>query len=816
MHSARQLLVNSWSRSVLHAAMMAAGLISHSHAQTNSTKSMGDVQVISTMPLPGMEINATQAPFSTKTETGQALRASQANSLTEFLDNRVQGIQVNNFQGNPFLADVNYRGYTASPSLGNAPGLSVFLDGMRINEPFGDVVRWDQVPLNAIHAVNVLPGTLPQFGLNSLGGALVLESRSGLNFKGVEAGVEVGSFGRVKADLAAGGRNEAKTLDYFFAVNAFDERGWRDFSPSNVGQLFGKLGINAGGGRTTLSVTANNSRLNGNGTVPLSIYDTSRSAVYTHPDTTKNQAASLNLTHTRLLAQQAELSVQTYLRTSRTKALNGDVNEISDLRLGTLSKPFDELPVEQCANVLADNAALTAADASGTIESCSASLNRSDLRQTTLGMAFQLGNIVMGNNTIATGLNLETSRIRFRQTYQLGDFTGDRGVTPVGPSVETVNIQGRNHSAGLYLQDTLALTEKASLLLAGRYNLIQVSTNDRLASPLLQVNSDTDPIGSATAGQSLNNNFRYTRFNPSASFSYQFAEQGTWFVSAGTNNRAPTPVELACADPNFPCLLPNAMASDPYLKQVVSTSMEAGFRQAWMLGEVKLSTSATVYRSENNDDILFVSSGTRSAGYFKNFGKTRRQGIELGLTADKGPLRFSVGYNLLDATYQSSDIFQSASNSSAADLGTGNANQIQVKPGDKIPGFARHSVKALLQFSPGKSYSVYTELQAQSDQFVRGNENNQHQADATHAGGGKTAGFAVVNMGGQYKLTDNVSLVARVSNLFDRRYFSGGVLGENKFPGGTLGGANGMTDTNATFYAPGAPRAGWLGVRFTM
>ena len=82
-------------------------------------------------------------------------------------------------QSNPFQADINYRGYTASPLLGTPQGLSVYMDGVRLNQPFGDVVSWDLIPRLAIASTTLMPGSNPLFGLNTLGGALAIQTKDG-------------------------------------------------------------------------------------------------------------------------------------------------------------------------------------------------------------------------------------------------------------------------------------------------------------------------------------------------------------------------------------------------------------------------------------------------------------------------------------------------------------------------------------------------------------------------------------------------------------------------------------------------------------
>ena len=112
---------------------------------------------------------------------------SGALDLADFLNRRMNGVYVNDVQGNPFQPDVNYRGYTASPLLGTPQGLSVFMDGVRLNQPFGEVVSWDLIPRLAIASTILMPGSNPLFGLNTLGGAIAIQTKSGRTNPGTTA-----------------------------------------------------------------------------------------------------------------------------------------------------------------------------------------------------------------------------------------------------------------------------------------------------------------------------------------------------------------------------------------------------------------------------------------------------------------------------------------------------------------------------------------------------------------------------------------------------------------------------------------------------
>lgn len=123
------------------------------------------VSVISTTPLPGIGLPRNVFPAPVQSASLRDLADSGAADLSEFLNRRLGSVHVNEVQANPFMMDVNYRGYTASPLLGTPQGLSVYVDGVRQNQAFGDVVLWDLIPKAAIAGVTLMPGANPLFGL---------------------------------------------------------------------------------------------------------------------------------------------------------------------------------------------------------------------------------------------------------------------------------------------------------------------------------------------------------------------------------------------------------------------------------------------------------------------------------------------------------------------------------------------------------------------------------------------------------------------------------------------------------------------------
>ena len=116
-------------------------------------------------------------------------------NLGEALQRTAPGVIINDVGGNPGFPELNYRGFNASPYAGVPQGLAVFQNGIRVNEMWGDTVNWDLIPSVAIDRVAIETGN-PLYGLNAIGGAVVLDMKNGFTWKGAELDVRGGSFNR--------------------------------------------------------------------------------------------------------------------------------------------------------------------------------------------------------------------------------------------------------------------------------------------------------------------------------------------------------------------------------------------------------------------------------------------------------------------------------------------------------------------------------------------------------------------------------------------------------------------------------------------
>ena len=739
-------------------ALAVAAAFAPVQAQTIVTTS--PVEVVGTTPLAGVGVPREHLPANVVSLDDKRLEEIESLNIAEQMLRQVPAVTVNEMQGNPYQADLNYRGFTASPLLGTAQGLSVYLDGVRINEPFGDTVNWDLIPNSAIAGLDLIPGSNPAFGLNTLGGAISMRTKSGFSHPGGKVEVSGGSFGRSNTELEYGGNNG--TLGWYAAGDWFREDGWRDHSPSDVKQFFGKLSFRNAVGEADLSLLSARSRLIGNGPVPLSMLGERRQAIFTHPDETRNDLTQLSLNGKLWLSDTQSLSGSVYHRRSKTRTLNGDLNDEYEDEYA-LDPTFDE----------------------------SGAHNRTRTTQRGSGVSGQW-NLSTERHHLAVGASFDHARMTFRQTVEVGVLNDSRAVGELEDAELENQLRGTTRTASLFVTDTWSLTKSLHLTASARYNASHVTTFDELTR--------TAP--------NLDGDHKYRKLNPALGLAWDITPALNAYAGFSQGNRIPTPIELGCADPLNPCSLPNSMAADPYLKQVISRTLEAGLRGKLVASPVgDLRWNAGLFRTLNTDDILFVgtSSATASQGYFTNYGKTRRQGLELGANGSVRSLDWFAAYNWLHATFQSEACVLAENNSTAGADAACNGDEIRVKKGNRLTGLPEHSLKLGLAWHASDALRLGGDVQAFSGQYVRGNENNL-------ADGGRLGGYAVLNLNAEAKLGGGWQLFAKVNNVFDRKYATAGLLGVNPFVGGFQPDpANWQAET---FVTPGAPRAAWVGVRY--
>ena len=716
------------------------------------------VTVVGTTPLPGLGTAARDVPANVQIFGSREIGLQRPLDLTEFLDRNANSVGTGSAQGNPYQRDLSFRGFAASPLLGTPQGISVFQDGVRINEAFGDVVNWDLLLPAAISSVQLIPGSNPLFGLNTLGGALALYTKSGAQYPGGSLELSTGSFRRRTALLQFGGARDR--LDYYLAGDVSSDDGWAEHNPSRVKRMFGKVGYQDDRSDLDVSLTLADNTLQGTQTLPQSWLDTPRQA-YTFPDTNANRLAFLAAKGSRFLSDTALLGGNVYLRRYHNDNLSSNVNG-----------DFGELDPE-----------------TGVPQANEATNDRSVTEQRSWGMGLQLtllGEVAGRRNQFIVGTSGDFGDTDFTQASQPAQFGPGREAIATGDFAPETDVDTRNRYLGLFFADTLALDERWTLTLAGRYNRARIDVRDR---------SGEDP--------GLDSTSTFARFNPAVGLNFNPSAALTAYAAYSEGMRAPSPVELTCADALAPCKLPNVFLSDPQLRKVVSRTAEAGARGRY---RSDIDWSAAVYRTDLDDDIAFITTGQGavSTGFFQNIGKTRREGIELGANVRLSALSLDLRYSRTNATFRSTFLAASPNNSTADASGAS-----VVHPGDRVPGIPADSFKLRADLDLARGWSVGASFVVASSQYAHGDENNQ---DAN----GRVPGYAVVDMDARWRFARNWELFAAVSNIFDRRYQNFAILGANAFngPERTFGPALGLAPTPEQFRAVGTPRGAWIGVRY--
>ncbi|MFM0195233.1 TonB-dependent receptor [Paraburkholderia strydomiana] len=719
------------------------------------TTTLAPVVVVGTTPLLGIGTPLAQVPANVQTVHAQDIAQQHRSTLTDYFAKNLPSVDIADAQGNPYQMNVNYRGFTASPLLGTPQGISVFVDGVRVNEPFGDVVNWDVLPQQAIDTIQLIPGSNPTYGLNTLGGALAITTKNGKTSPGGEAEVALGSWGRKSAQIEQGG-TIGQNLDYYVTGNVANDNGWAEQNASRVRQIFGKLRYTDADTTLSLSAGGADNDLHGTQTIPRSFLGNPKQP-YTYPDQNLNTAGYLTLSGEHYFSDNVELSGNAYYRHFRNSNLSSNTNP----NFGSIGDDGD-----------VDTTQATNEKSVVSTESYGASL------QLTL-----LGKLGGMENQFVAGVSADIANSRYTESSQDAVFTDSRATLGIGDFTQQTAAKTHNGNYGIYMQDTLSLTKQWSLTLAGRYNWADATIGD---------SSGLQP--------QLNGHHTFSRFNPAVGINWNPTSTFTAYATYNEGMRSPTAIELACADPAAPCSLPNDFVSDPALQPVISKTFEFGAR-----GRVGQATtwSAAVYRTTLDNDIEFISSNGAASnrGFFQNVGRTRRQGFELSGRSQLGPLAVTASYSYIDATYRSAWTESSPSNSSA----DANGN-IDVKPGDHLPGIPANTVKLQLDYAATAKWKVGANLTWRGGIYAQGDENNQDV-------NGKIAGYLLIDLDTSYQVTKQLQVFANITNLLDKRYASFGTLGENFFngPNHTFDGAN---PSNEQFVGPGAPRGFWVGLRY--
>jgi len=728
-------------------------------------------------PLPAREpglIERDKVPSNTQTLTPADLDPSKAHSVPDALMRSVPGVLINDTAVNPFQPDVQYRGFVASPTVGTPQGMAVYQNGVRVNETFGDTVNWDMIPERAINRLDLHPSN-PVFGLNALGGAIALEMKNGFTYSGRELEGIVGSHGRRAVGAQIGAQKD--NVAFYAAGDALNDNGWRQRSASELRRIYADVGVRGDGAEFHLNFTGASNRFGAAASTPIEMLNKSWSAIYTTPQTYKNQLAFLNATGSYRLSDTWALKGNAYVRSFRQQHVDGNVSEVEPCAVGTFlcfgdntTLLFDQNGGQVQANILGGALA--------------GSIDRTRTVAQTVGGTLQASSsdkLLGRDNQLVIGTSVDHGRVRFNASSELGVIANDLFITGTGVIISQpdgvvapVDLKTRNTYYGVYVTDTIDLTSALSVTAGGRFNLAQVRLADQL-------------------GVDLNGSHQFARFNPVIGATYKVTPNTTLYAGYSEANRAPTPAELACSDPLRPCLLDNFLVSDPPLKQVVARTHEAGIRGQLAPGRSdRFSWSFGVFTTDSADDIIRVASPIAGRGFFQNGGTTRRQGFEASAHYRAERWNVFATYSLVDATFRDPLSLSSPHNPLAESDGS-----ITVRPGNRLPGVPRHRFKAGVDYTVQDGWTVGGDVVAVSGQYLVGDESNLSPM---------LPGYWVANLHTTYRLTKQVELFGTVRNVLDRRYYTSGTFFEtDAIP------FLGLSDPRTL--SPGAPRAFYAGLR---
>jgi iron complex outermembrane recepter protein len=738
--------------------------------------------VVATTPLGGGEIDVARSPFAVWQSTSQQMQTFNDTTLTDNLGRSAPGVTVGNATGSEFEPDLFYRGFDATANTGTPQGLAVYQNGTRINEAYGDVVNWDLIPANAIDKTTIIAAN-PIFGLNALGGAVVVTMKNGFTWQGFEADLEGGSFYRAQEQFQYG--KQVGDYSVYLAASQINDGGWRVANASQLTNFYGDVGYKANGFESHLQLTAGNTQFGVASYTPLQQLQTNWGSVYTLPQTTYNQMVMLQWNGSYAYSPTLNFQAAAYFRQFNQQHVDGN---------GTQVTPC---PPYSCLNgaPVHDTLGQIIPDISqgGTLDLGEDDDNQTQSRSVGVsGQAVDTAKIWGHDNTLTVGASLDYGWTHYIGSSQLGtiQFTGNAyPVTPYPYIIDEpdsflnpIDVHANNTYVGAYALDTFNATDRLTLTGGGRFNFAGISlegTDDALLSGY----SD------------------YYHLNPTAGLTYKITPDINFYAGYAMTNRTPTPFELGCASPTNPCIVDNFLNTDPPLKQVVGNTLELGFRgadalAAWGPQWGKLSWSAGLFRTTLTNDILPVTSTFNGFGYYTNVGTTLRQGAEVSAQWTGDRWSAYANYTYIDAIYLTTFEEPSANNP----LADANGN-IPITNGTQIAGIPKNTVKVGVDYAVTPNWKIGADMVAASGQVLFGNENNAVP---------QAPGYAVFGLHTSYQWNKQVQIYGYAQNIFDQRYYtSGGLVTTGEF-------MTGPSITNPQTFGPGKPFAIYGGVRVTL
>ena len=656
----------------------------------------------------------TRTPFSAQLVDESELRGAAAGGVARALS-ALPGVTLTNQTGSPSQADIRLRGFAVSPIVGVPQSVSVFVDGVRVNEADASQVHLSLIPAAAIERIELVRGPVGVFGKNAIAGALNFVTRRAEGGPTVEAEVQGGSFGSAAGSLFASGTAGAFDGLVVGAYRLSD--GWRQLERAEELSLFAKAGWRGERTDAWLSYTFEADSLEGPGPLPESwLQGAPLPADIEAPPDDRRQ---LQYTGGKGDAF-----------TPRLHFVSGEIGrQLSDAWTLQL-KAFGRF-----ADFRQTNDNLTEPDALGVTGIGS------------LGSSLQLLNRPSERLLLAVGLEWTRNDVDI-EIHQLPN----RSFPTVTPAM-TEHLRTDEDNLGGFAEAWWELTPGIAAYGSLRYDWVRLPVRDLL-----------DP------GDSGENTF--SELSGGLGLSADLGGGLDAFAGYGRGFRAPVILEVTCSDPEDPCQLPFELGPDPPLKPVKSDAWQAGLR--WARG----TTDASVvgYWTEVHDDIFnIVDEDTPTRGYFTNLDRTRRVGLEAAITGTPVPaatgLRLHGSFGWTRATFESSAVLASPLVEEEPPPGEPvDDGPTEVEPGDRFPMVPEFSATLGGSYQH-RSLTFGVEAAWTGRQYLIGDEGNEEEYP-------RLAASTVVDAYAEYRLGRATAFV-ELDNVLDVGYDAFGIVSEN-------------------------------------
>ncbi len=639
-------------------------------------------------------VSELDTPAAVSVVNGDAMRqAAPRVNLSESLG-AVPGLQVQNRQNYAQDLQLSIRGFGSRSTYG-VRGLRIYVDGIPATMPDGQG-QTSNIDIGSVDTIEVLRGPFSALYGNSSGGVINVTSQTGTQPPTVEASSYYGSFGTwhygMKATGAVGDGSHAGDVDYTVSTNRFTTHGYRDHSGARKNLANARLGV----------------RINDVSKLTLLLNSV---------DIKANDAGGLTADEWRDNPRQSPRGDQYNTRKNTRQTQAG-------LRYERQLSAQDDLSVMMYAGErettqfqsIPRAPQLKPSHAGGVI----------DLTRHYQGIDTRLthrGELLVPV-TLTAGLDYENMSER-RKGYE--NFVMVNGAPQYGEQgALRRNERNLMWNVDPYLQTQWQLTDKLSLDAGVRYSSVWFDSNDYYITP-----GNGDDSGDAS----------YHKWLPAGSLKYALTDAWNVYLSAGRGFETPTINELSYRSDNQSGL-------NFGLKPSTNDTVEIGSKTRIGNG---LFTAALFQTNTDNEIVVDSSSGGRTS--YKNAGKTRRQGMELGLDQQFGESwRLKAAWTWLDATYRTNVCDDASCN------------------GNRIPGIARNMGYASFGYQPEQGWYAGSDIRYMSD--IMANDENTAKAPS----------WTVVGLTTGYKWSYgrmDMDLFGRIDNLFDREYVGSVIVNES-------------------------------------